>query len=111
MSSGAQDFRTIAGIPSGPLDLEVLSGTRAFRALLVENLIGDIARVDVGWRGSWGSWSSRLGLEAKADTKRLVFVEGAHEDEPELFFRGGKEEWQKFCEKTLARDHKGRDPD
>ena len=24
-SSGAQDFRTIAGIPSGPLDLEVLS--------------------------------------------------------------------------------------
>ena len=24
-SSGAQDFRTIAGIPSGPMDLEVLS--------------------------------------------------------------------------------------
>ena len=24
-SSGAQDFRTIASIPSGPLDLEVLS--------------------------------------------------------------------------------------
>ena len=36
--------------------------------------------------------------------------EGAHEDEPELFFRGGKEEWQKFCETTLARDQKERDP-
>ena len=26
------------------------------------------------------------------------------------FFRGGKEEWQEFCETTLARDQKERDP-
>ena len=26
------------------------------------------------------------------------------------FFRGGKEEWQKFCETTLAKDQKERDP-
>ena len=24
------------------------------------------------------------------------------------FFRGGKEEWQKFCEKTVAKDQKER---
>ena len=33
-----------------------------------------------------------------------------HEVEPWLSFRGGKEEWQKFCETTLARDRKERDP-
>ena len=48
MSSGAQDFRTIAGISSGPLDLEVLSSRRTFRTLRVENLLGDIVMVDVG---------------------------------------------------------------
>ena len=68
------------------------------RTLRVENLIGDIARVAVGKRGGWDSWSSRLELEAKVDTKRLALEEGLHEDEPELFFRGGKEEWQKFYE-------------
>ena len=38
MSSGAQDFETTACIPSGPLDLEVQSGGRAFYTLRVENL-------------------------------------------------------------------------
>ena len=33
-------FRTIAGIPSGPLDFVVLNGRRAFRALRVEELNG-----------------------------------------------------------------------
>ena len=36
--------------------------------------------------------------------KRVALEEGVHEDEPELFFRGEKEEWQKFCETTLAKD-------
>ena len=48
MSSGAQDFRTIAGIPSGPFDLEVLSWRRAFRTLRVENLIEGIVMVNEG---------------------------------------------------------------
>ena len=47
-SSGAQDFRTIAGIPSGPLDLEVLSCRRVIQTLRVENLIGGIEIMDVG---------------------------------------------------------------
>jgi len=47
-----------------------------------------------------------LELEAKVDAKRLVLEEGVHGGEPELFFRGGKEEWQKFCETTLAKDQK-----
>jgi len=38
--------------------------------------------VDVGWRGAWKSWSSRLELEAMVDAKRLALEEGAHEDEP-----------------------------
>ena len=38
------------------------------------------------------------------DAKRLALEEGVHEDEPELFFRGEKEEWQKFFETTLAKD-------
>ena len=49
-------------------------------------------------------------MKAKVDAKRLALEEGVHEDEPELFFRGGKEEWQKFCETTLAKDQKERDP-
>ena len=28
------------------------------------------------------------------------------EDQPELILRGGKEEWQKFCETILAKDQK-----
>ena len=53
-----------------------------------------IVMVDVGKRGAWKSWSSRLKLEAKVDAKRLVLEEGVHEDEPELLFRGGKKELQ-----------------
>ena len=53
-------------------------------------------------------WSSRLELEAKVDAKRLALEEGVNEDEPELLFRGGKEEWQKFFETT--KDLKERDP-
>ena len=48
-------------------------------------------------------------LEAKVDARMLALEEGVHEDEPELLFSGGKEEWQKFCETTLARDKKERD--
>ena len=48
MSSGAQDFSTIAGIPSGPLDLEVLSCRRVIQTLRIENLIGGIEIMDVG---------------------------------------------------------------
>ena len=49
-------------------------------------------------------------LEAKVDAKRLALEEGVYEDEPELFLRGGKEEWQKFCETTLAKGQKEQDP-
>ena len=66
--------------------------------------------VDVGYREGRKSWSSRLELEAKVDAKRLALEEGMHEDEPELVFRGGKEEWKKFCETNLAKDQKQRDP-
>ena len=41
-SSGAQVLRNIAGIPSGPLDLEVSSWRRVWRTFRVENLMGDI---------------------------------------------------------------------
>ena len=49
-------------------------------------------------------------MEAKVDAKRLALEVGLRENEPELFFRGGKEEWQKFCEITLTKDQKERDP-
>ena len=48
-------------------------------------------------------------LEAKIDAKRLALDEAVHEEEPELFLRGGKEEQQKFCETALAKDQKERD--
>jgi len=51
----------------------------------------------------------KIGLEAKVYATRLSLDEEVHEDEPELFFRGGNEEWQKFCETTLAKDQKERD--
>ena len=41
-SSGAQVLRTIAGIPSGPLDLEVSSWRTVWRTFRVENLMGEI---------------------------------------------------------------------
>ena len=47
-SSGAQVLRTIAGIPSGPLDWEVSSWRRVWRTLRVENLMGDIVNFEGG---------------------------------------------------------------
>ena len=47
-SSGIQDLRTIAGIPSGPLNLEVSSWRKVLRALRAEDLIDDIVIVEVG---------------------------------------------------------------
>ena len=47
-SSGAQVLRTIAGIPSGPLDLEVSSWRRVWRTFRVENLMGDIVNFKGG---------------------------------------------------------------
>ena len=47
-SSGAQVLRTIAGIPSGPLDLEVSSWRRVWRTFRVENLMGDIVNFEGG---------------------------------------------------------------
>ena len=65
-SSGAQVLRTIAGIPSGPLDLEVSSWRRVWRTLRVENLMGDIVNFEGGsdevgplGRPGW-SWRQRL---------------------------------------------------
>ena len=49
-------------------------------------------------------------IGSKVDAKRLALEEGVQEDDPELFFRGGKEASQKFCETTLAKDQKERDP-
>ena len=45
-------------------------------------------------------------MEAKADAKKLALEEGEHEDEPELFFRGGKEEWQSFVRQLWLRTRK-----
>ena len=47
-SSGAHVLRTIAEIPSGPLDLEVSSWRRVWRTLRVENLMGDIVNFEGG---------------------------------------------------------------
>ena len=47
-SSGAQVWSTIAGIPSGPLDLEVSSWRRVWRTFRVDNLMGDIVNFDRG---------------------------------------------------------------
>jgi len=44
-----------------------------------------------------------LEFEAKVDAKRLALEVGVHEDEPELFFRGGKEEWQWFLRELWLR--------
>ena len=69
-SSEVQVLRTIAGIPSGPLDLEVSSWRRVWRTFRVENSMGDIANFEgesgvvgtlgrSGWSWSW-SWRQRL---------------------------------------------------
>ena len=62
-------MRTIAGIPSGPLDLEVSSWRRVWRTFRVENLMGDIVNFE-GGRGVVGTlgrsgWSWRQKLMEK----------------------------------------------
>ena len=64
--------------------------------------------VDEGLEGGWDPFS--LTFEAKVDVKRVALEEVVHENEPEFLFRGRKEEWQKFCETTLAKDQKEQDP-
>ena len=49
-------------------------------------------------------------MEAKIDAKRLALDEGVVEEESELFFSGGKDDWQKFWDTTLAIDQKEREP-
>ena len=49
-------------------------------------------------------------MEAKIDAKRLALDEGVVEEESELFFSGGKDDWQKFWETTLAIDQTERKP-
>ena len=57
-------MRTIAGIPSGPLDLEVSSWRRVWRTFRVENLMGDIVNFE-GGSDEVGPLGRRLELEAK----------------------------------------------
>ena len=109
-SSGAHDLRTIAGIPSGPLNFEVSSWRRVWRTLRVEHLMGDIVNFEGGKWCGWSPWSFRLELEATTDAKRLALDEGLVEIESELPFSGGKDDWQKFWETTLAIDQKEREP-
>ena len=97
---------TIVGIPSGPLDLEVSSWRRVWRNFRVGNLMGDIVNFEGGKWCGWNPWSFRLELEAKTDAKRLALDEGVVDEESELFFSGGKDDWQKFWEITLAIDQK-----
>ena len=103
-SSGAQVLRTIAGIPSGPLDLEVSSWRRVWRTFRVENLMGDIVNFEGGKWCDWNPLSCRLELEAKTDAKRLALDEGVVEEQSELLFSAGKDDWQKFWDTTLAID-------
>ena len=58
--------------------------------MCVGDLTDGIVVVGVGWRRGLNYSSSRL--EAKIDANRLALDEGVYEEEPELFFRGGKEE-------------------
>ena len=84
-SSGGQVLRTIAGIPSGLLDLEVSSWRRVWRTFRVENLMGDMVNFEGGKWCGWNPWSFRLELEAKTDTKRLTLDEGVVAGESEFF--------------------------
>ena len=102
-------MRTIAGIPSGPLDLDVSSWRRVWQTFRVENLMGDTVNFEGGKWCGWNPWSLRLDLEAKTDAK-LALDEGVVEEELQLFFSGGKDDWQKFWETTLAIDQKEREP-
>ena len=49
-------------------------------------------------------------MEAKTDAKRLALDEGVVEEESELLFSGGKDDWKNFWDTTLAIDHKEREP-
>ena len=49
-------------------------------------------------------------MAAKSDAKRLDLDEGVVEEESELFFSGGKDDWQKFWETTLVIDQKEPEP-
>ena len=75
--------------------------------MLVENLIGEICDGGCGVERILEILVIKSGsLDAKVDAKRLALEEGVHEDETELCLRGEKEEWQKFCETTFAKDQK-----
>ena len=66
-------MRNIAGIPSGPLELEVSSWRRVWRTFCVENLMGDIVNFgrEVVWleplvvqvRLGGKDWCKRLALD------------------------------------------------
>ena len=71
--------------------------------------MGDIVNFEGGSDEVGPPWSFRLELEAKTDAKRLALDEGVIEEESELFFSGGKDDWQKFWETTLAIDQKERE--
>ena len=49
-------------------------------------------------------------MESKTDAEILALDEGVLKEESELFFSGGKDDWQKFWETTLAIDQKEREP-
>ena len=66
----------------------------------------DVVNFEGGKVCGWSPWPSRLELEAKTDAKRLALDNGVVEEESELFFSGGKDDWQKFWETTLAIDQK-----
>ena len=72
--------------------------------------MGDIVNFEWGKWCGWNPWSSRLELKEMTDAKRLAFDEGMIEEESELLFSGGKDDWQKFWETTLAIDQKEREP-
>ena len=97
-------MRTIAGIPSGLLDLEVSSWRMVWQTFRVENLMGDVVDFEEGKWCGWNPWSFMLELEAKTDAKRLALDEGVVEEESEFFFSGGQDDWQKFWKTILAID-------
>ena len=47
-------------------------------------------------------------MEVKNDAKRLALDEGMVEEESEFLFSGGKDDWQKFWETTLAIDQRSK---
>ena len=103
-------MRTIAGTQSGPLALEVSSWSLGLADFSCGELNGDIVNLEGGSgevvtldHPGW-SWRQRM------TQKRLALDEGVMEEESELFFSGGKDDWQKFWETTLAIDQKEPEP-